>query len=666
MHAPGLSAVLSSALTDTDVTIRTAAVTAVGNLRDRAAFAALTARLKDGDTGVKIAAITALSKLPEPKVIPLLLPLLKTGDAMAIRLAAAGGLGRLRASQAIPALLSLIAAVDRNTVDCTPYNKNDVNNSLARALQRIGDPTMRAALATFRACATPPADDRHAQQNQLALQAWMDVLGDGWCQSREMKQALVGVSAVEKYAHLTNQLFYSQRNWRLIEPVAGVMDNLYFEPIAIYMPTPQREKWMNARHDYGARQPAGAIDNYIAGLKDSNPDIRRKNVTALGELGDRRGVPPLLELLQQDTDAGVREYVALALGEIGDERAVMPLCARVETDTTEWSRSAAAWALGQLGDPRATDTLATAMPGQNPRFQVRASRSLLQLGDARGGETLAALVNDPDEMTSELACLGFSALHTPQPTAIPVLLERLKKSTDKDTQLMLLRALAAVADATTAAPMWEFLQTHDDPQTSAQAARALANAADPAMADALYQVAQDALDDESRTAAALGLLKLHDPRAADLLIDLAQAPFGNGRNSAVYALSALDDPRVTDTCAMLLEDDDPLTRALAARVLMLRKDSRGVPALLALLAEGADSRIAAARFLGEGKVRSAVAPLCTALKTATPAERAAFADTLGTLGDPAAIPALTACRQDTISRVSQAAVKALNKLGVAG
>ncbi len=667
LHNQAAGKALAACLQDTDPGVRATAVTALGNLRDPSAFAALAARQRDGDASVQIAAITALSKLPEPKVIPLLLPLVNTGDNMDIRLAAAGGLGRLRAPQAIPELLTLLNAIDRDTQDSSPDKKIVKLNRVASALQRIGEPTMRAALAAFRDCHTAPADEQHVRQNLQALQNWGHVLDNGWCQSREMKQALVDLLATPQYAVASRQLLYPWRSWRLVDPVAGVMTDNNFELIAVYLPLLQREGWLNELNGNGARQTVETIDPFLAGLKDPNPETRKRNATTLGNLGDGRAVPALLDLLQNDTDAGVREYVALALGEIGDERAVMPLCERIKVDTTEWSRSAAAWALGKIGDPRAADTLAALLPEQNPRFQVRAARSLLQLGDDRGSETLAALAGSPDQMVNEIACHGFSTLHRAQPAAVPVLLDQLAKATDAGAQNKLLSALATVADPTTAEPMWEFLQTHDDPMLNALAARALANAGNPALADALYQVTLDALDDESRTAAALGLLKLHDPRATDLLLDFAKAPFGLGRNSAIYALASVNDPRVADTCALLLEDDDPLARALAARVLVLRHDARGVPVLLALLHEGTEevSRLAAAHFLGEAKVMASVTPLCAALKTATPAERAAFAEALGALGDPAAIPALKDCRQDNISRVSQAAAKALKKMGVA-
>ncbi len=453
----------------------------------------------------------------------------------------------------------------------------------------------------------------------------------------------------------------------------GIIDTFYPEEIAFRAPfRVARDSWKDVRLYYFDQEAEASINGNIAGLKNTDLNQCKEYITILGFHGDGRAVPALIDLLQHDADAGVREYAALALGMIGDERAVKPLCERIQVETTEWPRSAAAWALGQIGDSRAADVLAAALPGQNPRFLVRAARSLLQLGDARGSDTLAALIADPDWMVSELACYGFATVHSPQPAAVTILLNQLARVTGENTEenlstrYKLLRSLAVVADATAAEPLWAFLQTHDDPLTNALAVRALAHAGNPAMVDALYQVALDALDDESRTAAALGLLKLHDPRATDLLLELAKAPFGLGRNSAIYALVAVNDPRVTDTCAALLQDDDPLTRALAARVLARRHDPRGIPVLLALLQEGTESavRIAAARFLAEAKARQALTPLCTALKTAYPEERIAFAEALSTLGDPAAIPTLKVYSMYYHSRVSQAAKKALMHLEV--
>ena len=53
---------------------------------------------------------------------------------------------------------------------------------------------------------------------------------------------------------------------------------------------------------------------------------RRAAAEALGQLGDKRAVEPLIAALQDDVE-NVRQAAAEALGQLGDERAVEPLIA---------------------------------------------------------------------------------------------------------------------------------------------------------------------------------------------------------------------------------------------------------------------------------------------------------------------------------------------------
>jgi HEAT repeat protein len=67
---------------------------------------------------------------------------------------------------------------------------------------------------------------------------------------------------------------------------------------------------------------------------------------ALGELGDKRTVEPLIAALQ-DEDESVREIAAGTLGRLGDERAVDPLTAALQ-DKNRFVREAAARALEKI------------------------------------------------------------------------------------------------------------------------------------------------------------------------------------------------------------------------------------------------------------------------------------------------------------------------------
>ena len=82
----------------------------------------------------------------------------------------------------------------------------------------------------------------------------------------------------------------------------------------------------------------------------------RSAAEQLGELGDPRAVPALLELLSGDWDQG-RLAAAQALGKIGDVAAVEPLEAAVRSETDTWIQGASVTALAAITAPEATEAL---------------------------------------------------------------------------------------------------------------------------------------------------------------------------------------------------------------------------------------------------------------------------------------------------------------------
>ena len=82
--------------------------------------------------------------------------------------------------------------------------------------------------------------------------------------------------------------------------------------------------------------------------KDRNADIRQQVASALGRIGDPKGVPTLRDLLT-DENKDVRESAVHALSEIRDRSALEALVGALKsTDPTV--RRAAAEALGQRED----------------------------------------------------------------------------------------------------------------------------------------------------------------------------------------------------------------------------------------------------------------------------------------------------------------------------
>lgn len=108
-----------------------------------------------------------------------------------------------------------------------------------------------------------------------------------------------------------------------------------------------------------AHGPA-AVDTLLGVLTAAPAPARRLAAATLGDLGDRRAVEPLVNVLQTDDDYAVRTAAATALGQLKDPRAVWALVGTLKMrDETapdrqallEKLRQATSLALHKIGDP---------------------------------------------------------------------------------------------------------------------------------------------------------------------------------------------------------------------------------------------------------------------------------------------------------------------------
>ncbi|HYR29268.1 MAG TPA: HEAT repeat domain-containing protein, partial [Thermoanaerobaculia bacterium] len=152
----------------------------------------------------------------------------------------------------------------------------------------------------------------------------------------------------------------------------------------------QRERWQAAFQlsqliNAGeAKRYPDLVNNVTAvyrASKDDDPRVRRYLSMVLGNLGDRRATPLLLEALA-DADVETRIYAILALGRLKDPAAVPHLLTQSASDDRD-VRKAAVYALGEIGDPRALPVLATALNDQTPDVRYNAAVAMARFGDTR-------------------------------------------------------------------------------------------------------------------------------------------------------------------------------------------------------------------------------------------------------------------------------------------
>jgi HEAT repeat protein len=127
--------------------------------------------------------------------------------------------------------------------------------------------------------------------------------------------------------------------------------------------------------------------------------LRALAAEALGKLGDRRAVEPLIAALR-DSSLGLRCEAARALGELGDARAVAPLMESLESVFGE-DRGAAAAALGKIGEAAVEPLIALLRDARDgpitKALDIRASAAhALALAGDPGVEALVAVYKTRD------------------------------------------------------------------------------------------------------------------------------------------------------------------------------------------------------------------------------------------------------------------------------
>jgi HEAT repeat protein len=99
-----------------------------------------------------------------------------------------------------------------------------------------------------------------------------------------------------------------------------------------------------------------SYDALLRALGDEDADVRQRAIAALGEVGDRRAVPALMDRLAHDPTASVRTEAAYRLGLLGDVRALSILKSAREEDPSGSVRRWAQQAIEALSSPAAPES----------------------------------------------------------------------------------------------------------------------------------------------------------------------------------------------------------------------------------------------------------------------------------------------------------------------
>lgn len=335
---------------DESLDVRLSAVWAMGMIGDASVVSALAPLTQDPDPAIRLEAIRALRKYPGLKTGHIIIRSLQDPDAK-IRWESAQQAGRFRMRNAIRSLIRLFGDPDA-----------EVKEAAVKALERIG---------------WMPADRNEQLAYLIAKGEWkkiqrLELLPDPLIKQKSSRPVLLPGGFKSEAQALSQEGQSLQK-----------------------LPKASGEEYSQKKENETGHEGVPALQYFVRMLINPVADVqaRVKAAEALGNLGDLRGVQPLVRALQ-DSDAEIRGSAALSLGILGDRKASRSLVIALNDPVFE-VRQRAAEALSAIGSQEAIHPLIKMIEDPDPGNRALA---VTTLGDFENDNAIRALLislNDP-------------------------------------------------------------------------------------------------------------------------------------------------------------------------------------------------------------------------------------------------------------------------------
>ena len=665
---------LAALLQDPDADLRIQAALALGDRQTPHAVSALLDALGDPDANVRFHAIEALGRMRAADAVDALADIAE-GDDFFFVFPAIDALARIQDTRVAPRLVPLLA-------------RPDLIEPVADALGAIGGHEAAGPMIAVLNASGPavPLVRALAQLHERYEQRY----GGGSLVVEEVRARIAPAGAQRILDAL---------------PAAGGQDLAALVAVLGWLRGPAVERALArllaepavraAVIEAIVRQDQGIVEILIEQLRSDDPDVRLAAIVALGRLGDRRAAIPLTGRLGSDRAEVVA--AAAALARIGDGSAFEPLLALLAHDDAT-VRQAAIGALNSLGHADMPSRILQLLSASDPKVRESAARIAGYFGYRSSVDALLELSSDPVEGVRRAAVEQLPFLEDARATS------RVRAALEDPAPRVRAAAAQAIAHlprAEAGAPLLEAVRD-SDAWVRYYAVRSLAELREAGAIDTLAGMAESDPAMHVRISAVEGLGGIGGPVAARLLLPLAADDTPEIAATALRALGRAGDAQGYETIKASLRSADAARRLAAIAGLRTCGTRDGIEALAWTAGADEDDRVAAAAVEALGALAArpgadgdqAVAALVTlmaearrrdgavtaltalpearipraadALRHAHPAVRHAGIDVLARMRHPDASAAIRSALDDADPGVREAAVTALDRLGVRG
>lgn len=171
--------------------------------------------------------------------------------------------------------------------------------------------------------------------------------------------------------------------------------------------------------------PKPQADSLLNSLKSGDRNTRMDAALKLGELGDKRSINILSEILKEEKDEGILWRTIDALGKIGHEDAVDPLLNNLESLNGKLKRGIVV-ALSRIGSKKAVEALIELLNNPDGSIRWKAIDALGNIKDNRATEPLLDLLDEKDK------CIRWWSLDTLAEIDDPKAISKVKKILEEE------------------------------------------------------------------------------------------------------------------------------------------------------------------------------------------------------------------------------------------